>query len=221
MIVHPQCCRWTLLTGVVSQTINAYQYWKKSVIPSVAPCGAAVRPDTDCLSGDLFTSHDEEESIKLHSSQRAFYLAKLFGVQSSVSWMLGHGVVFHHSWEISGLSPVTANSRLFIIMQQCNTKPSSASLLYFQMCTLLCPSPVWALGSLLPEMWISCPPCAIPVLLSPWRNTGQQNITAIHTSSLQRTAASASYRVSAGKTVTYSHFHFKVLLSLLCSAQYL
>lgn len=57
---------------------------------------------------------------------------------------------------------------------------------YFQMCTLLCPSPVWPLGSLLPEMWISDPPCASPALPTPWRNTGQQNIIAIHTSSLER-----------------------------------
>uniref|UniRef100_A0A8C5NR41 Uncharacterized protein n=1 Tax=Junco hyemalis TaxID=40217 RepID=A0A8C5NR41_JUNHY len=58
-----------------------------------------------------------------------------------------------------------SNCRLFIIMQQCNTKPT--------------------LGSLLPEMWISYPPCAIPALPSPRRNTGQQNIPAMHTSSLQ------------------------------------
>lgn len=49
--------------------------------------------------------------------------------------MLGHGLVSHHSWEhnweISGLSPVTTSSRLFTIMQQCNTKTSSAGLLLF------------------------------------------------------------------------------------------
>lgn len=49
--------------------------------------------------------------------------------------MLGHGLVStqlgNHNWKISGLSSVTTNSRVFIIMQQCNTKPSSANLLLF------------------------------------------------------------------------------------------
>lgn len=65
----------------------------------MVPRVAAVRPDTDGVSGDLFASHDEEESMKPHSSQRAFYLAKLFRVQNLISWMLGHGPVGHHSLE--------------------------------------------------------------------------------------------------------------------------
>lgn len=183
----------------------------------MAPRGAAVRPDTDCLSGDLFTSHDEEESMKLQSSQRALYLAKLFRVQNFILWMLGHGLVSHHSWEhnweISGLSPVTTSSRLFTIMQQCNTKTSSAGLLLFPdvhtALPLACLTP-WLTSARNVDLW--SPLCQSSASHSPKEHRSAKHHSSPHIILGERTTASASYTVSAGKPVTQSHFHLEVLL---------
>lgn len=78
---------------------------------------------------------------------------------------------FGKHWEISSLSPVTTNSRLFIIMQQCNTKPSSGSLLLFSdvhiVLPLACLSP-WHTSAR--NVDLLCPLCQSSASHSPKEN---------------------------------------------------